>query len=102
MKLIYIFNDQLNLEVSSLHNVNKDEDIIVLTETFEQAKSVKHHKKKLIFMFSAMRHFANSLRKQGYKVHYSKIDDESNPPLNEVPIFKSALRRSFVALYNNS
>ena len=78
MKLIYIFNDQLNLEVSSLHNVIKDEDIIVLTETFEQAKSVKHHKKKLIFMFSAMRHFANSLRKQGYKVHYSKIDDESN------------------------
>ena len=32
---------------------------------------------KLIFMFSAMRHFANSLRKQGYKVHYSKIDDEN-------------------------
>ena len=36
MKLIYIFNDQLNLEVSSLHNVIKDEDIIVLTETFER------------------------------------------------------------------
>ena len=44
----------------------------------EEASYVPHHKKKIAFLFSAMRHFAESLREDGWTVDYVRLDDDGN------------------------
>ena len=73
-----ILGDQLNLKISSLSDCNKDKDIILMCEVWDEATYVRHHKKKIAFIFSAMRHFAEELKKQGYNIHYTKLDGEEN------------------------
>lgn len=77
MKLRVILGDQLNLQISSLKDI-KDGDAILMCEVREEATYVKHHKKKIAFIFSAMRHFAEELREKGHDVHYTKYDDKDN------------------------
>lgn len=73
-----IFWDQLSTTISCLRGVDKKNDIVVLLELEEECTYVKHHKKKLIFLLSAMRHFAAELIQQGYQVHYVRLDDCDN------------------------
>src|SRR3546814_10013407 len=44
----------------------------------EEAGHVPHHPQKIIFLFSAMRHFAEALRKRGITVDYVTLDDPAN------------------------
>lgn len=70
--------DQLSLSISSLEGINKKKDLILLCETYKEASYVAHHKKKLVFLFSSMRHFAEDLKKRGLPLLYVKIDDPQN------------------------
>ena len=78
MNLIFILGDQLSKGLSSLASANKTEDVILMCEVHAEATAVKHHKKKIAFLFSAMRHFADELTQDGYTVRYVKIDDPLN------------------------
>ncbi|MEP5153296.1 cryptochrome/photolyase family protein [Planktotalea sp.] len=78
MKLRLILGDQLSPTLSSLADVDANDDIILMCEVREEATYVKHHKKKIAFVFSAMRHFASTLSEQGLKVTYVKYDDPQN------------------------
>lgn len=49
-----------------------------MAEVAEEATYVRHHKKKIAFLFSAMRHFARDLEGEGHHVRYRKIDDKAN------------------------
>ena len=49
-----------------------------MVEVQEEATYVRHHKKKIAFLFSAMRHFAIELREAGWTVDYVKLDDAGN------------------------
>lgn len=49
-----------------------------MVEVSEEATYVRHHKKKIVFLFSAMRHFAEDLRATGWKVDYVRLDDPDN------------------------
>jgi len=73
-----ILSDQLSHDISCLKGCNKKEDIILMCEVWSEATYVKHHKKKIAFLFSAMRHFAKELQESGYKVLYTKLEDEQN------------------------
>ncbi|NNC38173.1 MAG: cryptochrome/photolyase family protein [Hyphomonadaceae bacterium] len=73
-----ILGDQLNEAISSLSDVDKQNDLILMCEVWDEATYVKHHKKKIAFIFSAMRHFANELIKSGYTVQYTKLNDAAN------------------------
>ena len=73
-----ILGDQLSHDISSLKDCNKTEDIILMCEVWNEATYVKHHKKKIAFLFAAMRHYADDLKAQGYRVHYTKLDDPDN------------------------
>jgi len=71
-----ILGDQLSNEISSLSGINAEEDIVLICEVFAEATYVKHHKKKIVFLFSAMRHFAEELRvEKNYQVEYLKLND---------------------------
>ncbi len=78
MKLCFILGDQLSHHLSSLECVEIGKDLIWMCEVRSEATRVKHHKKKIAFIFSAMRHFAEELREKGHKVHYTKYDDAEN------------------------
>lgn len=77
MKLRLVLGDQLSHAVSSLTDAAKD-DVILMCEVRQEATYVKHHKKKIVFLFSAMRHFAASLSAKGFNVQYVKYDDPAN------------------------
>lgn len=76
--LIVILGDQLSKNISSLENFDTSSDAILMCEVCEEATYVKNHKKKIAFIFSAMRHFADELENDGYNIHYTKLDDEKN------------------------
>jgi len=49
-----------------------------MAEVRDEATYVRHHPKKIAFLFSAMRHFAQSLRDDGWDVRYTHYDDSEN------------------------
>ena len=73
-----ILGDQLSSEISSLKGADKQNDLILMAEVMDEATYVRHHKKKIAFLFSAMRHFAQELKKEGYQVRYMRLDDPEN------------------------
>ncbi len=72
-----ILGDQLSSSLPSLKNVQED-DVILMCEVKEEATYVHHHPKKIAFLFSAMRHFAEELKAKGYRVRYITLDDPHN------------------------
>ena len=74
--LVLLFGDQLNEKISSLDGFDKKQDHILMAEVWEEATHIKHHQKKLVFTFSAMRHFAQDLTRRGYQLTYLQLDDE--------------------------
>lgn len=73
-----LLGDQLSHEVATLQQADKNNSIILMAELFDEAHYVKHHKKKLVFILSAMRHFAEELKQAGWNVRYIKLDDPYN------------------------
>ena len=52
MKLRLILGDQLSPNLSSLADVDAQNDIALMCEVRAEATYVKHHKKKVAFVFS--------------------------------------------------
>ena len=73
-----ILGDQLTPDISSLRDADKYNDIILLCEVFDESVYVKHHQKKIAFLFSAMRHFAAKLSESGWHVDYVRLDQKGN------------------------
>jgi deoxyribodipyrimidine photolyase-related protein len=46
--------------ISSLQYLDKENDLVLLCEVPEEATHVRHQQKKIAFLFSAMRHFAEN------------------------------------------
>jgi deoxyribodipyrimidine photolyase-related protein len=76
--LILVLGDQLSLSLSSLRRADKSRDIILMAEVMAEATYARHHKKKFALVFSAMRHFAEKLRQQGWTVDYVLMEDNHN------------------------
>ncbi|MEO0463734.1 MAG: cryptochrome/photolyase family protein [Pseudomonadota bacterium] len=76
--LVPILGDQLTRTLSSIKGRTKDDTVILLMEVWDEATYVKHHKQKIVLLFSAMRHFAAELRDAGWSVDYVKLDDAEN------------------------
>ncbi len=72
-----ILGDQLSNGINSLRDTGTD-DVILMAEVMEEASYVKHHKKKIAFVFSAMRHFAAELERKGCRVKYIKLNNPHN------------------------
>ena len=75
--LILILGDQLSPRLSALDSADKENDLIVMAEVHSEASYTNHHKKKLVFIFSAMRHFAQELEEDGWRVHYQRYHPDN-------------------------
>lgn len=70
-----ILGDQLSENITSLQDLNPATDRVLMCELAEETTYVPHHKKKLVFFLSAMRHFAQQLLKQRVEVTYFNLDE---------------------------
>ncbi len=77
-RIILILGDQLSGDIRSLQLADRNTDIILMAEVAQEATYVLHHKKKIAFIFSAMRHFAQDLQTYGWRVEYTRYDDPEN------------------------
>ncbi len=77
-RLVLILGDQLSPRISSLAAADRKTDRVLMVEVAEETTYVRHHKKKIAFILSAMRHFAEHLREDGWTVDYVKLDDDGN------------------------
>lgn len=73
-----ILADQLSFDLPSLKNINAASDILVFCEVRSETDYVPHHPQKIIFLFSAMRHFAKTCQEMGFQVHYVELNDVEN------------------------
>lgn len=77
-RLRFVMGDQLTRELSSLRDAEPKRDVILMVEVSEETRYVPHHPKKLVFILSAMRHFAEALRADGFDVDYVTWDAKEN------------------------
>ena len=72
MKLFFILGNQL----FPLKNINrfKNDHLVFMAEDYELCTYEKHHKLKILLFLSAMRSYADKLKKNKFKIEYSKID----------------------------
>ena len=91
-RLILLLGDQLSPTLSSLKAADKTRDIIIMAEVGAEACYVNHHKKKIIFVFSAMRHFAAELEEQGWRVAYTPWPQQGAPAASLYAVLKQAVK----------
>ncbi len=73
-----ILGDQLSTRLEVVAGADKARDVFLIAEVMAEATYVRHHVKKIAFLFSAMRHFAEALRAAGYAVRYVTLEDPEN------------------------
>jgi deoxyribodipyrimidine photolyase-related protein len=76
--LVLILGDQLSHALASLKRADKSGDVVLMVEVADETTYVRHHKKKIALILSAMRHFSIELQKSGWQVDYVKLDDAGN------------------------
>ena len=76
--LIPILGDQLSLDLSSLDDVDPATAVVLMMEVTDETTYVRHHRRKIAYILSAMRHHAEALRAAGWTVDYVKLDDPDN------------------------
>ncbi len=76
--LILVLGDQLMPDITSLAAGDPGLDLMLMAELEDEARSVRHHMKKIAFLFSAMRPFAGQLRELGWTVEYVTLDAAEN------------------------
>ena len=73
-----VLGDQLSLATPSIRSFERSSDTLFMAEVLEEATYVRHHKKKLALVLSAMRHFAAEREADGWTVGYIRLDDPAN------------------------
>ena len=76
--LRFILGDQLSRSISSLEGCDRNRDIILMAEVSGEATYVRHHKQKIALVLSAMRHYAQGLEDEGFRVDYVRLDNQDN------------------------
>jgi deoxyribodipyrimidine photolyase-related protein len=76
--LRFILGDQLTRDIASLRDIDPAGDVVLMVEAAEETTYVRHHKQKIAFILSAMRHFAQALTAEGIRVDYVRLDDPAN------------------------
>ncbi|MGB0682079.1 MAG: cryptochrome/photolyase family protein [Magnetovibrionaceae bacterium] len=79
MKLALVLVDQVSLNLAGLRALDPSADRVLLVEARDQFDDVPHHRKKIVFLLSAYRHFAERLRNEGFEVVHLRLDDEATP-----------------------
>lgn len=72
--LILVLGDQLDEDNAALAAGDPERDRVLMIETLGEAAHVHSHKHRIAVFLSAMRHYAASLRDDGWRVDYATLD----------------------------
>lgn len=75
---VWVLGDQLWAGQSALKSCD-DQYPVLLIESLDYARQRRYHAQKLVLVWSAMRHFADELRTEGWPVTYAVEDDFLTP-----------------------
>jgi deoxyribodipyrimidine photolyase-related protein len=92
--IILVLGDQLSLNLPSLMRGDKSHDVVFMAEVMAEATYARHHKKKFVLVFSAMRHFAEKLRAEGWRVDYIKLEDDGNTQSLKQEVVRAVARHA--------
>jgi len=92
--LVPILGDQLSASAAALTATDRRDAVVLMVEVADEATYVRHHPKKIAFIFSAMRHFADELRAAGWTVDYVCLDDPANTQNFDGEIVRAATRNA--------
>ncbi|MBE7186115.1 MAG: cryptochrome/photolyase family protein [Methylobacterium mesophilicum] len=81
-RLRFVLGDQLTRGLASLRDLEPG-DVVLLAEVDEETTYVRHHQRKIAFLFAAMRHFAADLAAEGHTVDYVHLGDEGSGSFTE-------------------
>ncbi len=73
-----VLGDQLTRGLASLADLDPARDVVLMVEVGDETTYVPHHRQKIVFILSAMRHFAAALRAEGIWVAYVTLGDPAN------------------------
>jgi deoxyribodipyrimidine photolyase-related protein len=76
--LVLVHGDQLDRRSSVLDGFDAHLDALWMAESAEEAVSLRSHKLRIAFYFSAMRHFRDEQTESGRFVHYSEMTHRSS------------------------
>ncbi len=85
-----VLGDQLSSRLAVIAEADKVHDVILMAEVMREATYVRHHVKKIAFLFAAMRHYAQALRTAGFTVRYVSLEDGDNSQSLEGEILRAA------------
>ncbi|MGD8710810.1 MAG: cryptochrome/photolyase family protein, partial [Ectothiorhodospiraceae bacterium] len=71
--LAIVLGDQLDSESAVFDDFDADRDVVWMAEVAEEATYVPAHRRRLVLFFAAMRHFRDSLRREGIRVQYQAL-----------------------------
>jgi deoxyribodipyrimidine photolyase-related protein len=74
-RAILVLGDQLSPELAVLRDGDPEQDVVVMAEVPDETGYVPHHPKKIALVLSAMRHFAEELRADGWTVRYFRLEE---------------------------
>ena len=77
-RLVVILGDQLSPDIAALKSTRPGDAVVLMAEVAAETRYAWHHRKKIAFVLAAMRHFAASLREQGWQVDYVRLEDDGN------------------------
>ncbi|MBL8513621.1 MAG: cryptochrome/photolyase family protein [Betaproteobacteria bacterium] len=71
--LVVVLGDQLDVHSSALDGAGPADDMVWMAEVQEESTHVWSSKPRTAFFLAAMRHFAEALRAQGWRVEYARL-----------------------------
>ncbi|WP_435358370.1 cryptochrome/photolyase family protein [Haloarchaeobius sp. DFWS5] len=71
---LWVFGDQLTTDTGPLADVAPGVERVLMVESCGFARRMPYHAQKLVLVFSAMRHFRDRLRADGYEVEYRQAE----------------------------
>lgn len=71
--LLILFGDQLDKNYAAIKNIDPKRDAIWMAETDHEISYIPTHKIKITFFLSAMRHFRDELKEEGFHLYYHQL-----------------------------
>lgn len=80
---VWITGDQCTQLNSALQGSDKSKTVVLMIESIARAQQRPYHKRKLVLIYSVMRHFATALENLGWTVDYYAERKTFEEPLHE-------------------
>jgi deoxyribodipyrimidine photolyase-related protein len=76
--LVIVLGDQLDLSAAAFDDFDSANDAVWMAEVDEESTHVPSSKQRTALFLSAMRHFAEELRRRGFALDYVRLDAPGN------------------------